>query len=306
MTHVQLNTLNTEQRNPNTMEIDTYSTTHILKVINQEDKKIPDIIQQQIPSIAKLVDAAYETIRHGGRIIYVGAGTSGRLGILDASECPPTYGVSDEMIQGMIAGGVPAIFKAQEGAEDSKELAVKDLKERNLTKKDMVIGLAASGRTPYVISAIEYANAIGARSGSVCCVEHGLISKISQFPVEVVTGAEVVTGSTRMKAGTAQKLVLNMISTTCMIKMGKVYQNLMVDVQPTNEKLEVRGCNIIREITGISEKEAEKLFVESHKNVKAAIVMALENTTFEHATKALEENDGHLKKALNSIQEERQ
>ncbi len=169
------------------------------------------------------------------KVVYVGAGTSGRLGILDASECPPTYGVSDQLVQGVIAGGTPAIFKAQEGAEDSKELAIEDLKERELSSADMVIGLAASGRTPYVIGALEYANQIGAQTGSVCCVEHSELAKVAHDPVEVVTGAEVVTGSTRMKAGTAQKMVLNMISTCVMIKMGKVYHNLMVDVQPSND-----------------------------------------------------------------------
>lgn len=302
MSKVQLSNLNTEQQNPNTLDIDTCSTKEILEKINQEDQKIADVIKRQIPAISNLADEAFKAIKNGGRIIYVGAGTSGRLGILDASECPPTYGVSDELIQGMIAGGVPAIFKAQEGAEDSKEQAVLDLKKKQLTDKDMVIGLAASGRTPYVVSAIEYANSIGAITGSVCCVENGEVSKISQNPVEVITGPEVVTGSTRMKAGTAQKLVLNMISTTCMIKLGKVYTNLMVDVQPTNAKLEARACNIIKNITGIDEEQAQKLFIQSHKSVKTAIVMAICNVDEREAQEAIKVNEGHLTNTIKYLQ----
>ena len=301
MSKIQLSNLNTEQQNPNTLDIDTCSTKEILEKINQEDQKVADVVKEQIPAIEKLADQAFLTIKNGGRVIYVGAGTSGRLGILDASECPPTYGVSDELIQGMIAGGIPAIFKAQEGAEDSKEQAVIDLKEKHLTNQDMVIGLAASGRTPYVVSAIEYADSIGARTGSVCCVENGEVTKVSQNPVEVVTGPEVVTGSTRMKAGTAQKLVLNMISTTCMIKMGKVYTNLMVDVQPTNAKLEARACSIIKKITGVDEEKAQELFIASHKSVKTAIVMGLCDVDEKMAKAAIEENEGHLTNTIKSL-----
>ncbi len=290
--------LNTEQQNPNTWNIDTCSTAEILEKINQEDQKIAFVVEKQLPAITKLVDAAYESLKKGGRIIYVGAGTSGRLGILDASECPPTYGVSDEVVQGIIAGGMPAIFKAQEGAEDSKIKGKEDLIEKNLNANDIVIGLAASGRTPYVIGALEYANEIGAATGSVCCVDNGAVSSIAKYPVEVVTGPEVVTGSTRMKAGTAQKMVLNMISTSVMIKIGKVYHNYMVDVQPTNEKLEVRACGIIRSLTEVSEEEAQRLFIESGKNVKIAIVMGIASCGKEEAEKALKETDGHLNKAI--------
>lgn len=290
--------LNTEQQNPNTWNIDTCSTAEILEKINQEDQKIAFVVEKQLPAITKLVDAAYESLKKGGRIIYVGAGTSGRLGILDASECPPTYGVSDEVVQGIIAGGMPAIFKAQEGAEDSKIKGKEDLIEKNLNANDIVIGLAASGRTPYVIGALEYANEIGAATGSVCCVDNGAVSSIAKYPVEVVTGPEVVTGSTRMKAGTAQKMVLNMISTSVMIKIGKVYHNYMVDVQPTNEKLEVRACGIIHSLTEVSEEEAQRLFIESGKNVKIAIVMSIASCGKEEAEKALKETDGHLNKAI--------
>lgn len=295
---VNLSRLNTEQQNPNTVDIDTCTTEEILTKINNEDQKIADVVREQIPAITSLVDAAYEAVKNGGRILYVGAGTSGRLGILDASECPPTYGVSADLVQGIIAGGEKAIFTAQEGAEDSFEQCIEDLKERNLSKKDIVIGLAASGRTPYVIGALKYANSIGAMTGSVCCVENGEISKCAKHAVEVVTGPEVVTGSTRMKAGTAQKLVLNMISTATMIKMGKVYHNYMVDVQPTNLKLEARACRMIKTLLDINDDEAERLFVESGKNVKTAIVMNALHIGKAEAQKVLSDTDGHITNAL--------
>ena len=289
-----LGKLNTEQQNPNTLDIDRVSTEEMLAKINAEDSKIAGVVKEEIPSIAKLIDKAYECVKNGGRILYVGAGTSGRLGILDASECPPTYGVSDELVQGVIAGGNPAIFKAQEGAEDSKELAVNDLKERKLSNKDIVIGLAASGRTPYVIGALEYANEIGAATGSVSCVDEAQLSKIAKFPVEVVTGAEVVTGSTRMKAGTAQKMVLNMISTCVMIKMGKVYHNLMVDVQPSNEKLVIRATRMIQQILQVDDKKASDLFEASGRNVKRAIVMHALNCDCAQAQEKMDQGKGVL------------
>lgn len=299
-----LKKLNTEMRNPNTADIDVCTTGEILEKINNEDQKIADVVKKQLPAITNVVDAAYEAICQGGRIIYVGAGTSGRLGILDASECPPTYGVSEELVQGIIAGGTEAMFRAKEGAEDSKELAVQDLKERQLTDKDIVIGLAASGRTPYVIGALEYANSINAKTASVCCVENGEVSKVAQHPVEVVTGPEVITGSTRMKAGTAQKLVLNMISTAVMIKSGKVYMNYMVDVQPTNLKLEKRACNMIATLISCDDETAERLFIQSGKRVKTAIVMGLANCEIEKAEEALSKNMGHISEAVDFIRKE--
>lgn len=286
--------LNTEQQNPNTLDIDRIPTEEMLIKINAEDRKVAEVVYKQIPSIAKLIDQAYSCVENGGRILYVGAGTSGRLGILDASECPPTYGVSDQLVQGVIAGGTPAIFKAQEGAEDSKELAIEDLKERNLSSADMVIGLAASGRTPYVVGALEYANKIGAQTGSVSCVEHSELAKVAHFPVEVVTGAEVVTGSTRMKAGTAQKMVLNMISTCVMIKMGKVYHNLMVDVQPSNEKLIVRATRMIQQILEIGQQEATDLFEASGRSVKRAIVMHVLHCDCQTAQEKIDQAKGVL------------
>ena len=283
--------LDTEQRNQNTKNIDQLSTLEVLEKINAEDATVPLAIKKVLPAIEKIVNLAYASIKEGGKVIYVGAGTSGRLGILDASECPPTYGVSPEMFQGLIAGGKDAIFKAKEGAEDSLTLAQKDLEEIHLNKNDLVIGIAASGRTPYVIGALQYAKKVGASTASIACSSHARISQYADAPVEVITGAEVICGSTRMKAGTAQKLVLNMISTTTMIKLGKVYQNYMVDVQPTNEKLKTRAIHMIQEITGVSDEKAQALYKESHAHVKVAIVMALCHVNLETANKLLEENE---------------
>ena len=293
--------LDTEKQNPDTLDIDAISTIEILKKINNEDKKVSYIVESQLNDIAILIDKAYESVRNGGRIIYIGAGTSGRLGILDASECPPTFGVSEELVQGIIAGGYDALLRAKEGAEDSKENAKKDLKQKNLTDKDIVIGLSASGRTPYVIGAIDYANKIGAQTGSICCVKNSEISKYAKYPIEVVTGAEVVTGSTRMKAGTAQKLILNMISTVTMIKYGKVYKNLMVDVRVSNEKLKNRALNIISELVGTNYDKTQKLFIESGKDVKTAIVMGLSSCDKITAQLALKSNDENITKAVNYL-----
>lgn len=290
--------LNTEQQNPNTMHIDECSTVEILEKINHEDQLVPLVLKKQIPQIAKVADQAYEVVSGGGRIFYLGAGTSGRIGILDASECPPTYGVSPDLFQGVIAGGKEAVFTAQEGAEDSFDLAEKDLAERHFSAKDMAVGLAASGRTPYVIGGLKYANAIGAATASVCCVENGDISKIAKLPVELVTGPEVITGSTRMKAGTAQKLFCNMLSTAVMIRCGKVYGNLMVDLQPTNKKLEIRACRMIQEVTDVSEEQARRLYLESHKQVKTAIVMQMKNVSCEEASALLKKANGHIAEAL--------
>lgn len=301
MEKIDLSKLNTEQQNPNTLDIDVCETQEILTKINQEDQKVAFVVEKQIPAITALVDVASACLEKKGRIIYIGAGTSGRLGVLDASECPPTYGVSSELVQGIMAGGNEAIFKAKEGAEDSKELACEDLKALNLNENDMVIGLAASGRTPYVMGGLEYANQIGAKTGSICCVENGAISAIAQYPIEVVTGAEAITGSTRMKAGTAQKLVLNMISTACMVKYGKVYHNLMVDVQPTNQKLIVRAINIIEKALGCTMDEAKRLFEESGRDVKVAITMGVSECDASMAKKVLLENNGNVSKTIHQL-----
>lgn len=298
---INLTRLDTEKINDNSKNIDKLSTIDMLKVINEEDKKVAIAVEKVLPNIALIVDETYKRIKNGGRLIYIGAGTSGRLGVLDASECPPTYGVDFELVQGIMAGGQSAIFKAKEGAEDSKELAVDDLKGINLNENDIVIGLAASGRTPYVIGGLEYANEIGAGTGSICCVQNAEISKVAKLPVEVIVGAEVVTGSTRMKSGTAQKLILNMISTGTMIKLGKVYGNLMIDVRPTNEKLVERSKNIIINCTGVSREVATDIFEKSGRDVRVAIFMALTNLNREESIKLLEENENNISKSLEKI-----
>ncbi|MGL4570103.1 MAG: N-acetylmuramic acid 6-phosphate etherase [Clostridium sp.] len=298
---VDLKKLDTERINENTKNIDTLATRDIVKAINEEDKQVALAVERVIEEISKAIDIIYEKIKNGGRLIYIGAGTSGRLGVLDASECPPTYGVDFELVRGIMAGGESAMFKAKEGAEDSEELAILDLKNINFSKDDALVGIAASGRTPYVIGALKYANSIDASTISVCCVSGSEISKYADVGIEAVTGAEVVTGSTRMKAGTAQKMVLNMLSTGTMIKLGKVYGNLMVDLKATNKKLVVRAKGIIKESTGCTDEEAEKYFYESDENVKIAIFMILSGLNKEESIKALNSNEGRISEALNSI-----
>ena len=255
-------------------------------------------VQKVLKEIANSIDLIYSQIKKGGRLIYIGAGTSGRLGVLDASECQPTYGVSFNLVKGLLAGGESAMFKAKEGAEDLKELCVEDLKEIEFNKNDALVGISASGRTPYVIGGLEYAREIGAKSISICCVNNGEISKYSNIAIEVITGAEIITGSTRMKAGTAQKMILNMLSTGVMIKCGKVYENLMIDLKPTNKKLVERSKLIIMESTGCERETAEKFFYKSFENVKLAIFMILSGLEFEDAKKALEESEGRISEAL--------
>lgn len=298
---MNLDQLETEKRNQNTMNIDTLATKDILQTINDEDKKVPYIIEKIIPQITKLIDACFERLLNGGRVIYIGAGTSGRLGVLDASECPPTYGVDSQLFQGLIAGGYPALLKAQEGAEDSLLLAEEDLKNIQLNEKDTVIGLAASGRTPYVIGGLQYAQKIGALTGSIACVHNAQISKYALYPIEAITQAEVVTGSTRMKAGTAQKLILNMISTTLMIKYGKVYQNLMVDLQPTNQKLIHRSQKIIQEATQCTAKEAVELLEKSENNVKLAICMYITKKDKQTCLSLLNQFHGNISQTIHKI-----
>lgn len=300
MSSVNLKELNTEQRNQNTMMIDSLETSEMLRKINEEDKTIALAVEKELEAITKLVDESYKKMRVGGRVFYVGAGTSGRLGVLDASECPPTFGVSFDLFQGIIAGGYPALLKAKEGAEDDVSLGKQDLVERGFCEKDICIGIAASGRTPYVVGALKFANEVGGLTGSICCVNEGAISKEAKYPIEVITGAEAVTGSTRMKAGTAQKMVLNMISTSLMIKMGKVYQNLMVDVQPTNEKLNERAIRIIMNASNCNYEEASNAFLESEKDVKIAILMVLIHQDKESCHRYLNENDGNISLAIRS------
>lgn len=302
---IDLSQLTTEQQNPDTANIDTATSDEIVAMINREDKKVAEAVERELPVIARLIDTGSSCIKKGGRILYIGAGTSGRLGVLDAAECPPTYGVSSELVQGIMAGGYDAMFKAKEGAEDSLTLAKDDLQRIGLTENDLVIGLAASGRTPYVVGGLDYARQVGAPTGSICCVENGVISSHSDYPVEVITGPEAITGSTRMKAGTAQKLVLNMISTGVMVKCGKVYHNLMVDVQPTNEKLVERAKRIIAQALECGEKEAGGLFEQSGRDVKTAIAMGatgLDRTTAENV---LKENGGNVSVTIHQLMEGR-
>lgn len=301
MNKIDLQALNTEQINPNTTMIDSLSTVEMLSKINDEDKQIALVVEKEILAISHLIDESYERMKKGGRIFYIGAGTSGRLGVLDASECPPTFGVSAELFQGLIAGGYPALLKAKEGAEDDFDLGESDLKEKEFGENDVCIGIAASGRTPYVIGALRYATKVGGLTGSICCVTDGAISKEAKYSIEVVTGAEALTGSTRMKAGTAQKMVLNMISTTLMIKMGKVYKNLMVDVQPTNKKLVERAISIITQASDCSSEEAERVLEESGQDVKLAILMIISKKDREACARYLSENDGNVSKAIRKI-----
>ena len=263
--------LTTEQRNAASANIDKVSTLEMLKIINDEDKKVAAAVEKVLPQIARAVDLIAEKISKGGRLFYIGAGTSGRLGVLDASECPPTFGVNPEMVQGIIAGGNYALTNAVEGAEDDKNLAVENLREKNFSAADVLIGIAASGRTPYVISAVEYAKKIGAANIGVSCVENSALAKIVDIEITPVTGAEVVTGSTRMKAGTATKMVLNMLTTGAMIRLGKVYGNLMVDVRATNEKLRDRAKRIVIAATGCDEFTALETLKKFDGRAKLAI-----------------------------------
>ncbi|GAA0752704.1 MULTISPECIES: N-acetylmuramic acid 6-phosphate etherase [Clostridium] len=301
MKKIDLEKLTTESRNQNTLDIDKVSTLEMVKKINAEDKKVAEAVEVELPKIAEAIDGIVKGMHKGGRLIYIGAGTSGRLGILDASECPPTYGVSEELVQGIIAGGQEAIFRAKEGAEDSRELAVEDLKAKSLNENDTVVGLAASGRTPYVIGGLEYANEVGALTVAVTCNAGSEVSKAAKISIAPVVGAEVVTGSTRLKSGTAQKLVLNMLSTGVMIKLGKVYGNLMVDVRATNAKLVERAKKIVCEATGVDREEAEQFLIETNFDVKLSIFMILSKLNKDEAKNILDNNNGYIAEALKSI-----
>lgn len=294
----KINNLLTEKRNKNSLLIDTMSIPDILKTINNEDKTIAYSIEKELPSISKVVEQMVYTIKNGGRVIYIGAGTSGRLGVLDSAECPPTFGTSPDQIIALIAGGEEAFTKAIESVEDSPTQGIIDLRNINFSSEDLLIGIAASGRTPYVEKALIYAREIGARTAALTCNKNSIISKFADNCIEIEVGPEVVTGSTRMKAGTAQKLVLTMMSTTTMICLGKVYSNLMVDVQITNEKLKTRAMNIVREITNCSEEEVERALEEAQGSAKHAIVMLLLNIDYEASISQLYQCNNSLRKVL--------
>ena len=272
----ELKKLATEGRNPRSANIDKATPAEIAAIINAEDKTVALAVEKQLGQIARQIEAAAYALQNGGRLIYIGAGTSGRLGVLDAAECRPTYGVDDNTVIGLIAGGMGAMFSAVEGAEDSLTLAEEELRAIGFNERDFLVGVAASGRTPYVKGGLAYARSIGARTGSVACTSPAEISAFADIPVEVVTGPEVVTGSTRMKAGTAQKMVLNMLSTGTMIRCGKVMGNLMVDVQATNDKLRARALRIVMEAAETDRESAEKALAEAGGSAKKAIYSLLE------------------------------
>ncbi|MGR6771114.1 N-acetylmuramic acid 6-phosphate etherase [Pectobacterium brasiliense] len=296
--NLNLGTLVSETRNPATMALDQFSTLEMMHAFNQEDRKVPEAIAQVLPAIAEAVDLATASLQEGGRLIYLGAGTSGRLGVLDASECPPTFGVPHGLVIGLIAGGPGALLKAVEGAEDDPALGEADLKALDITAADMVVGLAASGRTPYVIGALRYARDVGCRTAAISCNPHSPIAQEAQVAISPVVGPEALTGSTRLKSGTAQKLVLNMISTGAMVKLGKVYQNLMVDVKATNVKLLDRACRIVVEATGAEREKARQALVQADNEVKPAILMLLANIDVTAARERLKQHNGYLREAL--------
>lgn len=295
---VELQKIATEQRNPNTMNIDTLSTLDMVKLINREDHRVADAVGEVTDKIAQAVDVIAEKLAAGGRLIYCGAGTSGRLGILDAVECPPTYSTDPETVQALMAGGYGAIFKAVEGAEDSKELGVRDMQNIHFSQKDVLVGIAASGRTPYVMGCMEYAKQLGAPTISVTCCPGSELDQFADIGIAPAPGPEVVTGSTRMKSGTAQKMVLNMLSTGAMIKLGKVYGNLMVDVKPSNEKLIRRCVTIVCSAAECTEAEATKALEECDYRPKVAIVMVLRGVNADTACAMLQKAEGRIAKVL--------
>ncbi|HET9635820.1 MAG TPA: N-acetylmuramic acid 6-phosphate etherase [Gemmatimonadaceae bacterium] len=290
----------TERRNPRTASIDLASPAEIVDLINAEDRRVPEVVATQREQIARAIELAETTFRRGGRLFYVGAGTSGRLGVLDASEIPPTFGANPELVQGIIAGGLPALTRAQEGAEDVVENGAREMDNHGVNEKDFVIGIAASGTTPYVRSAVERAAQLGAYTGMLACSPPppDLVKQVDVAILPIV-GPEVVTGSTRMKAGTATKLVLNTITTGAMIRMGKTYGNLMVDLRATNNKLVDRSQRIVMEVCGVSREEATKLLERAGKSVKLAIVMQKKNASREEAEKLLAENGGIIRRVTN-------
>lgn len=295
---MNLEGLTTEARNEATKKIDQVSTLEMVTLINQEDQKVAQAIEKVLPQIAAAIDAAAERFKKGGRLIYCGAGTSGRLGALDAIELTPTYSVSPERAFGILAGGEKAMYQAIEGAEDSKELAIEDLTQHQLTARDVVIAIAASDRTPYAVSAIEYGKKVGALTISVTCNNQSPMNQLAEIGIAPIVGPEVITGSTRMKAGSAQKMVLNMFSTGIMVKVGNIYQNLMVNVQPTNEKLIQRATNIIKEAAEIEESQAKEYLEAAQLEVAPAIVMAKAHVDFQKAKQLLAEHDGRISEVL--------
>ena len=295
---LDLKKLSTETRNKDTMALDTMTSLQVVTAMNQQDRLVPQAVEKALPAIAAAADCAAYALAAGGRLIYMGAGTSGRLGVLDAVECPPTFGVSPETVVGLIAGGDKAFLKAVEGAEDSEELGSEDLQRIHLNRNDFVVGIAASGRTPYVIGGLRYAGEIGCHTAAIACNVNSLIGQAAEIKIEVVPGPEVLTGSTRLKAGTCQKMILNMISTTAMVRTGKAYENLMVDVMQTNEKLRVRARNMVMEATGVDAETAAEALSNAEGSAKLAITMILADCSREEAERRLEKARGHVREAI--------
>jgi len=294
----ELEHLISEERNPNTMEIDLLPTTEILRTMNREDSSVPDAVGKVIPEIARAVDRIVNAFGQGGRLIYLGAGTSGRLGVLDAAECPPTFSVPGDVVVGLIAGGADALVRAIEGAEDDAEGALAALQGIGLTEKDVVVGVAASGRTPYVMGGLTHAKALGATTVALSCNQDSAIARIADIAILPVVGPEVLAGSTRLKSGTAQKLVLNMLTTASMIRLGKCYQNLMVDLHPTNMKLIARAARIVMLATGCAAEQAQEALKQTDNDVKLAILMTVTGMPIEEAKSALRSAGGFLRKAI--------
>ncbi|OOF59528.1 N-acetylmuramic acid 6-phosphate etherase [Rodentibacter myodis] len=293
-----LSTLITEQRNPRSINLDQLSALEIVTLMNEEDKQVPPAITEALPQIAQAVEGIVKAFQQGGRLVYIGAGTSGRLGVLDASECPPTFGVNDEMVKGIIAGGERAIRHPVEGAEDNATAAEVDLQAIHFNEKDVLVGIAASGRTPYVLGALRYAKQLGATTVSISSNPQSAMAKIADIAIDTIVGAEVLTGSSRLKSGTAQKLVLNMLSTASMILLGKCYENLMVDVQASNEKLKARAIRIVMLATECDKTTAEQTLLLAEQNAKLAIMMILSGLEKNEAQALLEKEKGQLRKAL--------
>lgn len=301
MKEINIKAITTEGRNLNTLEIDQLDTIGILKKMNEEDKTVAYVVEQALPQIALLVDKLVECFEKGGRLIYMGAGTSGRIGLMDAVECYPTFSCSYEMVQCLMAGGDSAMVRAIEGAEDNREMAVEQLKAINLSANDCVIGIAASGRTPYTVAGVEYANSIGCVTGCITTSKHSILAKIAKYPVETITGPEVLMGSTRLKSGTAQKLICNMITTSSMIRLGRVYSNLLIDMRPTNDKLVERSKNIIIEGLGVSGEVAEKL-LNKYGTIKYAMFSGITGIEdIAEIKKIFDRNQGNMRKALQEV-----
>ena len=291
----------TEQENPRTGEIDQLPTIEALRLINDEDKQVALAVERVLPEIARAVEKIAERLKAGGKLFYIGSGTSGRLGVLDASECPPTFGVAPELVQGMIAGGYDALYKAAEASEDDRAAGVKDLQKRGLSDKDAVVGIAASGRTPYTVGAVEFARRLGCLTACITCNPDSEITKMAEISIVPVVGAEVIAGSSRMKAGTAQKMVLNMISTMTMIRLGYVTGNRMTNVKSSNQKLKERSLRILQSETGLDESSAQKLIKEADDDLRVAIVMHKGCVSREMAQKALMETGNIIEQSLARI-----